>query len=153
MRTRKRSGPQIRTFPSKVTRGLHPTPPSNPGLARRSHGVRQDPQCPQKRLPFKSAPATWLEALRASGGDAESEWKALPSSEQRAIKTVADAAAKNQDNVSTNWKPRFPMAQPSRCRKQWHRAQQQSQPRNVAQFLVCGRASSLMQIRCHVNLL
>jgi hypothetical protein len=29
--------PKCRTFPSKVTRGLHPTPPSNPGLAHRSH--------------------------------------------------------------------------------------------------------------------
>jgi hypothetical protein len=56
-------------------------------------GVGQDQTCRQKRLPFKSAPATWLEATRASGGDAESEWKALPSSEQRAIKAVADAAA------------------------------------------------------------
>jgi hypothetical protein len=24
--------PKFRTFPSKVTRGLHPTPPSNPGV-------------------------------------------------------------------------------------------------------------------------
>ena len=63
-------------------------------------GVGQDPPRRQKRLPFKSAPATWLEALRASGGDAESEWKALPSSEQRAIKAVADAAAKHQENVA-----------------------------------------------------
>ncbi len=34
------------------------------------------------------------------GGDAESEWKALPSSEQRAIKALADAAAKERDNVA-----------------------------------------------------
>ena len=63
-------------------------------------GVGQDPPRRQKLLPFKSAPATWLEEQRAAGGDAESEWKALPSSEQRAIKAVADAAAKHQDNVA-----------------------------------------------------
>jgi hypothetical protein len=63
-------------------------------------GVGKDPPRRQKRLPFKSAPATWLEATRASGCDAESEWKALPSEEQRAIKAVADAAAKHQENVA-----------------------------------------------------
>jgi hypothetical protein len=60
-------------------------------------GVGKDPPRRQKRLPFKSAPATWLEAPRASGCDAESEWKALSSEEQRAIKAVADAAAKCDD--------------------------------------------------------
>ena len=63
-------------------------------------GVGKDPPRRQKRLPFKSAPATWLEAPCASGCDAESEWKALSSEEQRAIKAVADAAAKHQDNVA-----------------------------------------------------
>jgi hypothetical protein len=88
-------------------------------------GVGQDPPRRQKQLPFKSAPATWLEATRASGCDAESEWKALPSEELRAIKAVADAAAKDQDNVA-NHKPRLPSAQPSRRRKQWQRASQRS---------------------------
>ncbi len=63
-------------------------------------GVGKDPPRRQKRLQVKSAPATWLEALRASGCDAESEWKALSSEEQRAIKVVADAAAKHEENVA-----------------------------------------------------
>jgi len=63
-------------------------------------GVGKDPPRRQKRLPFKSAPATWLEAMRVSGCDAEAEWKALPSEEQRAIKEVADAAAKQEENVA-----------------------------------------------------
>ena len=63
-------------------------------------GVGKDPPRRQKRLPFKSAPATWLEATRVSGCDAEAEWKALPSEEQRAIKAVADAAAKHEENVA-----------------------------------------------------
>jgi hypothetical protein len=38
--------------------------------------------------------------MRVSGCDAEAEWKALPSEEQRAIKAVADAAAKHEENVA-----------------------------------------------------
>jgi hypothetical protein len=63
-------------------------------------GVGKDPPRRQKLLQFKSALASWLEATRASGCDAEAEWKALPSEEQRTIKVVADAAAKHEENVA-----------------------------------------------------
>ncbi len=76
-------------------------------------GVGKDPPRRQKRLPFKSAPATWIEATRAPGCDAESEWKALPSEEQRAIKAVADAAAKHQENVGQSLQKRGVSTRPT----------------------------------------
>ena len=40
-------------------------------------GVGQDPPRRQKRLPFKSAPAAWVDATRDVGGGAESKWKEM----------------------------------------------------------------------------
>jgi hypothetical protein len=63
-------------------------------------GVGQDPPRQQKQLAFKFAQEAWLEATHAVGGDAESKWKAMQPSEQRAIKAAAVAPAKEQENVA-----------------------------------------------------
>jgi hypothetical protein len=118
--------PQISHLSVKSHSGIAPDPSFQPRVGSPVSRGQAGSTMSTEAVTVQDAPATWLEAPRSSGGDAESEWKAMPSSEQRAIKTVTDASAKNQDNVSTNWKPRLPMAQPSRCRKQWQRAQQQS---------------------------
>ena len=47
-------------------------------------GVGQDPPCKQKRLAFKFASAAWVDATRDVGGGAESKWKEMHPSEQRA---------------------------------------------------------------------
>ena len=59
-------------------------------------GVGQDPPCKQKRLAFKFASAAWVDANRDVGGGAESKWKEMHPSEQRAMPgadTRAGAAA------------------------------------------------------------
>ncbi len=59
-------------------------------------GVGQDPPCKQKRLAFKFASAAWVDANHDVGGGAESKWKEMHPSEQRAMPgadTRAGAAA------------------------------------------------------------
>ena len=65
-------------------------------------GVGQDPPCKQKRLAFKFASAAWVEANRDVGGGAESKWKEMHPSEQRAMPgadTLAGAAAAARSRV------------------------------------------------------
>ena len=76
-------------------------------------GVGQDPPRRQKRLPFKSALAAWVDATRDVGGGAESKWKEMHPSEQRAMPgadTLAGAAAAARSRVLAAPRvPRMPL--------------------------------------------
>ncbi len=67
-------------------------------------GVGQDPPCKQKRLAFKFASAAWVDATCNVGGSAESKWKEMHLSEQRAMPgadTRAGVAAAARSRVLT----------------------------------------------------
>ena len=76
-------------------------------------GVGQDPPCKQKRLAFKFASAAWVDATRDVGGGAESKWKEMHPSEQRAMPgadTRAGAAAAARSRVLAAPRvPRMPL--------------------------------------------
>jgi hypothetical protein len=78
-------------------------------------GVGQDPlaPCKQKRLVFKFASAAWVDATHDVDGVAESKWKEMQTSEQRAMPgedTRAGAAAAARSRVlATPRVPRMPL--------------------------------------------
>ena len=76
-------------------------------------GVGQDPPCKQKRLAFKFASAAWVDGTRDVGGGAESKWKEMHPSEQRAMPgadTRAGAAAAARSRVLAAPRvPRMPL--------------------------------------------
>ena len=76
-------------------------------------GVGQDPPCKKKRLAFKFASAAWVDATRDVGGGAESKWKEMHPSEQRAMTgedTRAGAAAAARSRVlAAPCVPRMPL--------------------------------------------